>query len=184
MSISGILSSSYNQYGLCAASTPYRQGLNQLGQDLKSGNLSAAQSDFATLQAAFSQSATTSSTTSNPVAQAFHQLGQDLESGSLSAAQKDFSTIQQDLQNLGPGSTNHIHHHHRLRSGSGDSTNQNSLLQDLNQVGQSLTSGNLSAAQQAYATLQQQLEQFALGGGALSTKSRTLQAQAPVSLLA
>ena len=168
MSISAILNSSSNQYQIGAASNPYQQEMQQLGQALQSGNLSAAQSDFATLQAAFSQPATTPGSTStgsasNPVAQAFNQLGTDLQSGNLSAAQKDFSTVQQDLQNN--LSTNHFHHHHHLSSGggSGDSSNQNSLLQDLNQIGQSLTSSNLAGAQQAYATLQQQLQQFALG---------------------
>jgi predicted nuclease of predicted toxin-antitoxin system len=185
MSISGILSNNLSQYQLGAASNLCQQGVQQLSKDLQSGNLSAAQSDFATLQAAFSQpAATTSATTastSNSIAQAFNQLGTDLQSGNLSAAQKDLPTVQQDLQNN--LSTNHFHHHHHLSSGSGsgsgDSTNQSSLLQDLNQVGQSLTSSNLAGAQQAYASLQQQLQQFALGGGA---QSSTLLAQMPVSL--
>jgi len=138
MSIAGILSSSFLQNQLSAASSPYRKDMQQLSQALQSGN--------------------------------------------LSAAQKDFSTFQQDLQNLGVPSTNHLHHHHHRSVGSGDSSTQNSLIQDLNQIGQALTSGNLSGAQQAYATLQQQLQQFALGGGALSSRSSTLPAQPPVSL--
>jgi len=184
MSISAILNSSSNQFQMSAASNPYQQELQQLGQALQSGNLSAAQSDFATLQAAFSQPATTTGSTSagspsNPVAQAFNQLSTDLQSGNLSAAQKDFSTVQQDLQNH--LSTDHFHHHHHLSSGggSGDSSSQNSLLQDLNQIGQSLTSSNLAGAQQAYATLQQQLQQFALGGADSSQLSNM-----PLSLVA
>jgi len=158
--------------------------MQQLGQALQSGNLSAAQSDFATLQAAFSQPATTAGSTStgstsNPVAQAFNQLSSDLQSGNLAAAQKDFSTVQQDLQNN--LSSNHFHHHRHLSSagGSGDSSNQNPLLQDLNQIGQSLTSSNLAGAQQAYATLQQQLQQFALGSADSSQLSNM-----PLSLVA
>ncbi len=182
MSISGILSNNYNQYQLGAASNPYQQ-IQRLSQALQSGNLSAAQSDIATLQAAFSQPATTTSattaSTSNPIAQAFNQLGTDLQSGNLSAAQKDFSTVQQDLQSEGGPSTSHFHHHHHFSGGSGNSTDQNPLLLDLNQVGQSLTSSNLAGAQQAYATLQQEMQQFALGGG---TQSSTLLAQMPVSL--
>ncbi len=182
MSISAILNSSSNQFQIGAASNPYRQEIQQLGQALQSGNLSAAQSDFATLQAAFSQPATTTGSTSagspsNPVAQAFNQLSTDLQSGSLSAAQKDFSTLQQDLQNN--LSTDHFHHHHHLSSGSGDSSSQNPLLQDLNQIGQSLTSSNLAGAQQAYATLQQQLQQFALGSEGSSQLSNM-----PLSLVA
>ena len=184
MSISAILNSSSNQFQIGAARNPYQQEMQQLGQALQSGNLSAAQSDFATLRAAFSQPATatgstSTSSSSNSVAQAFNQLGTDLQSGNVSAAQKDFSTVQQDLQsNL---SNNRFHHHHHLSSGggSGDSSNQNSLLQDLNQLGQSLTSSNLAGAQQAYATLQQQLQQFALGSEGSSQLSNT-----PLSLVA
>jgi hypothetical protein len=179
MSISAILNSSSNQYQIGAARNPHQQEMQQLGQALQSGSLSAAQSDFATLQAAVSQPATITGSTSNPVAQAFNQLSTDLRSGSLSSAQKDFSTLQQDLQNN--LSTDHLHHHHHLSSGggSGDSSNQNSLLQDLNQIGQSLTSSNLAGAQQAYATLQQQLQQFALGSADSSQLSNM-----PLSLVA
>jgi len=184
MSISAILNSSSNQFQIGAASNPYKQDMQQLGQALQSGNLSAARSDFAALQAAFSQPATTTGSTSagsasNPVAQAFNQLSTDLQSGNISAAQKDFSTVQQDLQNN--LSTDHFRHHHHLGSGggSGDSNNQNSLLQDLNQIGQSLTSSNLAGAQQAYATLQQQLQQFALGSEGSSQLSNM-----PLSLVA
>lgn len=141
MSISGILSGSYSQNPLSAAKSNYQQQLQQLSQDLKAGNLTAAQSDFATLQ---------------------------------KAAHNDFSTVQQALQNSNStGPANPIHHHHI--SARGGSSEENSLLQNLSQVGQSLASGNLSSAQQAYATLQQQLQQFAFGGGTQSTPS-------PVSL--
>jgi hypothetical protein len=195
MSISGILSSSFLQNQLSAASSPYQQDMQKLSQDLQSGNLSAAQSDFATLQAAFSQPAastgtgstasTSGASTSNPVAQAFNQLATDLKSGNLSAAQKDFSTVQQDLQSLGGSSTGHLHYNHRISPGNlgGDPTDQNSLLQDLNQVGQNLTSSNLAGAQEAYATLQQELQTFALGGGALSSsQTSALLGQPLVSL--
>jgi|SRR5208337_1618721 len=193
MSISAILNSSYNQNQFSPVCSPYKQDMQQLSQDLQSGNLSAAQSDFAALQAAFSQPAATSaststastsssSSTSNPITQAFNQLASDLKSGNLSAAQKDFSTVQQDLQNQGTPSASHFHHHH-ISTGSGDSSTQNSLLQDLNQVGQNLTSSNLSGAQAAYATLQQELQQFALGGGSLSSsQTSALLAQPLVSL--
>jgi hypothetical protein len=96
------------------------------------------------------------SAASNLYQQDFKQLGQDLKSGNLAAAQKDFSTIQQDLQSLGGPSIPHSHHRYRVGIGDGNLINSSSLLQDLNQVGQALASGNLSAAQQAYAALQAQ----------------------------
>jgi hypothetical protein len=116
---------------------------------------------------------------SNLLQQELQQLGGDLQSGNLSAAQKDYSTIQQDLQRAtGTPPANHFHHHHRVAtSGGEDSSSQNSLLQDLNQLGQSLTSSNLSSAQQAYSSLQQQLQQFALGSKDASELSNL-----PVSL--
>lgn len=186
MSVSGILSSSFLQNQLSSVSSPYQQDMQKLSQDLQSGNVSAAQSDFATLQKAFQQSATTSASTSttsasSPVAQSFNQLASDLQSGNLSAAQKDLSTAQQSLLSEARLPVSHFHHRDHFGGGGGssDSSSQNSLLQDLNQVGQSLTSSNLAGAQQAYATLQQELQQFALGGG---TQSSTLLSQMPVSV--
>jgi hypothetical protein len=189
MSISGILSSSFLQNQLSAVSSPYKQDMQKLSQDLQSGNLSAAQSDFATLQAAFSQPAsstgsvstfsTSAASTSNPVVQAFNQLGTDLKSGNLSAAQKDLSTVQQDLHN----NLSTSHFNHRINGGSGNSGGQNPLLQDINPGGPNLTASNLAGAQQAYASLEQQLQQSALGGGTLSsTQTDALLAQPLVSL--
>ena len=171
MSISAILSSAYNQPQIGSSTSPYQQSIQQLGKDLQSGNLSAAQSDFASLQAAFAQPSTTTGPstptptgpTASPVAQAFNQLSSDLQSGNLSAAQKDFSTVQQDLQSRGRTPIFHVPHY---LGGGSNSGSQNSLLQDLNSIGQSLSSTSLAGAQQAYASLQQALQEFSLGGGA------------------
>jgi hypothetical protein len=175
MSISGISSNSYNPYQTGA--NPLQQQFQQLGQALQSGNLSAAQSDFASLRAGFSQpssttgasSATsTSSTTSNPVNQAFNQLASDLHSGNLSAAQKDYSAIQQETKTpmwfSGPQSIDPNH----LGGKGGDY-----LRPKISEIGQDASSStsNLAAAQQSYATLEQQLQQFALGGTALTPDS-------------
>jgi outer membrane protein assembly factor BamD (BamD/ComL family) len=100
----------------------------QLGQDLQSGNLQAAQQDYANLQQDVqliasqqagrlhhhphmegSQSGSSSSEQSNPIAQAFRTLAQDLQAGNLSAAQSAFATLQSDLQQIGgflPGGSN------------------------------------------------------------------------------
>ncbi len=169
MSVSGINSSSYNPYQL-NTSNPFQQ----LGKDLQSGNLSAAQSDFATLQTAFSSSptstaststaSTSTASTSNPVAQAFNQLASDLKSGDLSAAKQDVSTLQQDLGGKGDYPIHQMHNHHRFGAGVGALTGQNPLLEQLSQLGQDLTSGNLSAAQQAYSALQTQATATRTGG--------------------
>ena len=91
--------------------------------------------------------------------QEFQQLGQDLQSGNLSAAQQAYSTIQQDVQQASP----HMHHHHHhLSTGTSDTTSSsnNPLAQEFSTLGQALQSGNLSAAQTAYSTMQQDLMQL------------------------
>jgi outer membrane protein assembly factor BamD (BamD/ComL family) len=133
----------------------FQQDFKQLGKDLQSGNLSAAQSDFAAIQSDLPQTSSTATSTSqnsNPIAQAFNQLSQDLKSGNLRAAQQDYSTIQQDFQNQ--ASQTHHHHHHHHFGGSQDS--QASQLFD--QLGQDLQSGNLSGAQSDFNSLQSLLQ--------------------------
>lgn len=176
MSISAILGTGSSQYQLGAANNLFQR----LSQDLKAGNLASAQSDFASLQKAFSRPTTTSASTSNPIAQAFNQFATDLMSGDLAAAQKDFSAIQQDIQNLGDLSTKHFHHYRPLSTGGEDLANQNSLLQDLNQLGQNLTSGNLVSAQQAYAALQ---AQASVSTGGILDQTRPPVSGPPVSTI-
>lgn len=162
MSVSGISSTSlFNSQTVENNFQKAQQEFQQLGPDLQSGNLAAAQSDFTTLQNLLPQSTSTTSASqsSNPIAQAFAQLGKDLQSGNLSAAQQDYKTIQQDFQNQAaqqPTQTNagHGHHHHH-----GASESQSSdITQLLNQVGSALQSGNFSSAQQAFNSLVQQLQ--------------------------
>jgi outer membrane protein assembly factor BamD (BamD/ComL family) len=163
MSISAISNNflDYNMQNIQAQMQQFRQEFQQLGQDLQSGNLSAAQTDFAALQQAEPQSASSSSTqTSSPLAQAFNQLSQDLKSGNLSAAQQDYSTIQQDLQNH----AGQVHHHHHHGGGGG----QSEITQLLQQLGQDLQSGSLSTAQQAYSTLMQDFPLSGQNSGAAS----------------
>lgn len=136
MSVSGISSSNLSTYGTSGSGQSNFQQIQkefqQLGQDLQSGNLSAAQSDFVTLTklvpklasaVASSSSASASSTSSssqsaNPLLQNFSQLAQDLQSGNLSAAQSDYTNIQQDFQHFSPQSGGPQGHHHH--SGNGD----------------------------------------------------------------
>jgi hypothetical protein len=162
MSVSGISSSSlfnYENQNVQNRFQQFRQEFQQLGQDLQSGNLSAAQQDFATLQQLGPQNNSSVSTQSNnPIAQAFNQLSQDLQSGNLSAAQQDFAQIQQDFQNQtsGQNQAEEVHHHHH-HGGGGESSEISQLF---SQLGQDLQSGNLSSAQQTYNSLLQDLQQF------------------------
>ncbi len=164
MSVTGISSSNFLQsYLTQSAQTKFQQiqsQFQQLGQDLQAGNLAQAQSDFATLtqELPSAQQQTGAATSTSSIAQALQTLGQDLQSGNLSAAQQDFATIQQDAQqSSGSGHAHHNHLRHAIDNGQQDS---NTLSQAFGALGQALQSGNLSSAQQAYASLQQDLQQF------------------------
>ena len=172
MSVSGLSGSSFFQaYNTGSVQQnrfqQFQKEFQQLGQDLQSGNLSQAQSDFATLQQN-APSSSSSASSSNPLTQAFSKLSQDLQAGNLSAAQGDYSSIQQDLQqNAAQGAQGHHHHHHHHADSSQDSSSNgpgSAINQAFSLLGQDLQSGNLQAAQQAYATLQQDFQQFAALG--------------------
>ena len=151
----------------------FKQAFQQLGQDLQSGNIQQAETDLATLEPGFnpnqpasstsstsaSSSTTTSSTSassSGTVSQGFNQIAQDLQSGNLTAAQSDYTNLQQDLRS----GHAHFRHMHAGSHGGGAAAQQ-----ELAQLGQALQSGNLGAAQQAYATLQTDLPGFMTSGG-------------------
>jgi hypothetical protein len=167
MSVAGISSSNLFNYETQSTQNKaqqFQQEFQQLGKDLQSGNLSAAQSDFATLQQYAPQSSSTSSSQNSPIAQEFAQLAKDIQSGNTSAAQQDYSTIQQDMQSH--ASEGH-HHHHSSGGGEG----QSAVSQLMSQLGQALQAGNLSSAQQAYSTLQQEFQQFTQSNGTSATSS-------------
>ena len=146
MSTSGISSSMLNQW------QQLQQEFQQLGSDLSSGNLTAAQSDFATLQKDMPQTSSSTATaqSNNPIAQEISQLSQDLKSGNLSAAQQDYANLQQDFQSHATQG----HHHHGRSGGS----QQSQFSQLFSQLGQDLQSGNLSSAQSTFSSMQQLLQ--------------------------
>jgi hypothetical protein len=151
MSVAGISSTSLSNLSSQTVQNNRQQMQQQfqlLGQDLQSGNLSAAQSAFASLQQSAPQPSSTSLLQSNnPIAQEFSQLSTDLQSGNTSAAKQDYATIQQDFQNEAMS----MHHHHASEGGSGTAG------QSLQPLSQALPTSSLSAAQQAYSALQQNL---------------------------
>ena len=188
MGMFGVASTTLGQISSATTPNPHKQQIKQgfqlLGQHLQSGNLSQAQSDFASLQQLLpggQQSSlltpVSSAQSSNPLATAVSQLAQDLKSGNLTAAQSDFATVQQDLQQGGPqAGTAHGHHHrhHQSDGDSGQSSGQPNPISTLfGQLGQDLQSGNLSAAQQAYSSLQQDFQQFALNNSSTTSGAPT-----------
>jgi len=138
----------------------------QLGQDLQAGNLTGAQQDFATLQQALpSGQSQSQQNTASPIAQAFTALSQALQSGNLQDAQTAFTTLQGDIQQQ-QGSGQRHHHHHGGNSSqstaSAASQQTDPVATAFGALSQALQSGNLSGAQTAFATLQQDLtQQFA-----------------------
>ena len=176
MGIFGVASGILGQIASATSPSPNKQqskqGFQQLGQDLFSGNLSQAQSDFSSLQQLLPSGQQSSLLTpasgtqsSSPLATAVSQLALDLKSGNLTAAQSDFATVQQDLQQAGQqAGAAHGHHHHRHHGGgesSQSSGRQDPITTLFGQLGEDLQSGNVAAAQQAYASLQQDLQRFA-----------------------
>lgn len=148
----------------------------QLGQDLQSGNVTQAESDYTTLtqnlssfssnstsaDTANANSTTTVDSSTSSLADAFKTLGQDLQSGNLSAAQSDFTTVQNDLQqatNQAPPPPPPP-----PPSNTSTSTSTNSILKELNALGEALSSSDLTSAQTAYSTLQQDLLQLVVNG--------------------
>ena len=183
MSVSGVSSSNFFQSNLAqGAQNKFQQiqgQFQQLGKDLQSGNLSQAQQDFATLtqELPSSQQQTGAATSTSSVAQAFKTLGQDLQSGNLSAAQQDFAAIQQNAQQAS-GSA-HGHHNHHRRAISSGQQGGSPISQVFGALGQALQSGNLPSAQQAYATLQQDLQQYLPGSSSSSGSTSTTAASLP-----
>jgi hypothetical protein len=177
MSVSGISSSfNYNAQSVANNGQQSRQEFQQLGQDLQSGNLSAAKEDFATLQQLRQQTNSTSSGHSNsPIAQEVKQLSQDLASGNLSAAQQDYAKIQQDIQ------TQMVHRHHHHHGGGNEAS---AIGQSVEPLSQALQSGNLSAAQQAYSTLQQDLPPFVQNNGPSSTQGSSQSSSNSIQVIA
>ncbi len=168
MSVAGIGSSSfcdYNSQSVQNKKQQFRDEFQQLGKDLQSGNLSAAQADFTTIQQQRTQGkSSTSSTQSNPLAQDVDQLSQDLQSGNLTAAQQDYAKIQSDAQRATPQTQGHHHHHHSSGGGGGGG----GISQLMSQLGDALQAGNMSAAQQSYTSLEQDFQEYMQTGAIFS----------------
>jgi hypothetical protein len=160
-----------------------RQEFEQLGHDLQSGNLKAAQSDFATLQqsgplskptaaAAPGAPSSPASQDSNSVSQAFSQLAQDLRTGNMTAARQDYTTLQRDMQKARPGLLQHLQ-----TLSNGVSTVEGLLGQAV----PGLPGGYISAALQAYGLLAPSLPG---SGSATNLGGGTQSAYAPLSVTA
>ena len=158
--LSSILNAGGNTQNSPNNSSQFQTEFQQMGQDLQAGNLAQAEQDFATLsQNSPSANQSSSGGASSPISQAFSSLSKDLQSGNLSAAQNDYATIQNDFEQQ--RSSGHMHGHHRHTDG----IDQPQVNQNFTSLAQALQSGNLNAAQTAFAALQQALDAFTAASG-------------------
>ena len=161
-----------------------RQDFEQLFQSMQSGNLSAAQQAYADLQqlrtaavgsatasagstaATDNSTAATASATANPVITDWTALGQALQSGSLSTAQDALSKLKQDATTQWQSEMQNAKATYALMQGtaSGNTSTSavgavsNDVQTDLNNLSQSLQSGDTAGAQKLLAKLEQDLQ--------------------------
>ena len=149
MSTYGISSGGFSQMeALLASADQFTTDFKQLGSDLTSGNLAAAQQDFVTL----SQDALNS-----PFASAS-------ASGS-SPSQTTVSTASTTTSPTATASTSTASSQAGGMQSGAHSTGLSALAQDFQALSQALQSGNLSGAQQAFTQLQQDAQQAEQSGG-------------------
>jgi len=118
MSIDSI-SPSYSPYQTNETQNPFlqiRKNVEQMGQALNSGDLTAAQTAYSSLRQLLPSSTADQEQTGQQVNQSafsadFDALGQALQSGDLAKAQEAFARLQQDAQSAQKG--HHHHHHHK-----------------------------------------------------------------------
>jgi hypothetical protein len=163
MSVSGISSSNLVNYNTTNVQNQqqWQAQLQQLGQELQSGNLSALQ--------------TSAQTTAQTELTALQPGSQSGTTGvQADSSTQTFSPPQATPQH---GIHSHAHHFRVAADSDGDS---DSTTQDANPLGQ-IDTGNASTAQQAYSAWQQDLQQVGLNSDLLTAQSASWQ---PVSLSA
>ena len=161
------------------ANNPMSTDIQSLGNSIQSGDVAGAEQtleqiqkhmkghgDFAKQQidlqsstsnaASASQTGTTGSST-DPIQQAFQSLSAALSSGNLSDAQSAFATLQNDLTAQSSSSTTTATESASTASASATASGSDPLQQDFQNLSSALTAGNLSDAQSAFATLQNDL---------------------------
>ena len=160
MSVAGIFSSSLMNYlapgvqsktqAAQSSTSQFQQEFQQLGQDLQSGNLSSAQADFQGLQGRLALKPRALLRRAEvPL------LRSSINSPRISSTKTEIPQLRSrttpQFSRLAKRKTADGHHHHHHGGGS-----ENAVSQSLDQIGQALQAGNLSAAQQAYSSLQRE----------------------------
>ncbi len=163
VSTSGITSSLFSQIlGSPSAANQFATDLNQLGQDLQTGNLPAAQSDFVTLSqdaqngatsstqansesgiaASLLTALTSSPSSSNSFVNELNQIGTDLQSGNLSAAQGDMLSLESTILAAASSGSSAV----STPTASAASSNPTSAMGLIQAIVQAMSSGDTSDA--------------------------------------
>jgi outer membrane protein assembly factor BamD (BamD/ComL family) len=150
-----------------------KQDFQQLASALQSGNLSQAQSAYASIQQVLQANAgSAAGGASNTLQNDFAALGQALQSGGLTQAQSAFSELQSDFQ---AGRQSAAAARGGTAAQASDryvSQGQNAeqvAQQDYTRLASDLQAGNLAGAQSDYANLQQLVRAYQ--GPSLSTNA-------------
>ena len=108
----------------------FSSDLKELGQALQSGNLSEAQSAFASLSQLPGVQSALQNNPNSQFAQAISQIGSALQSGNLGDAQQALSSLQQQVASSASGasSTPHVGGHHHHHHGGGGSIRQAAVI--------------------------------------------------------
>ncbi|HUI31927.1 MAG TPA: hypothetical protein VLX91_17085 [Candidatus Acidoferrales bacterium] len=135
------------------------QQFMQLEQALQSGDVSAAQSAYSTIQSSFQNSSSGLGALSGTSLSDFQAIGTALQSGDVSSAESALAALQQDAQaatgsSSGSGAVHHHHHHHKGQVNS----SMAQQMSDLNSLGSALQSGSASSAQSAFSALLQDVQ--------------------------
>jgi hypothetical protein len=164
MSISGISSDPtvYRKY--TSPLQQIRKDFAALKTSLSSNDLTGAQKAFATLQKdmqSIGQAQSSQQTGANsPLDNDLAAISTALQKGDLQGAQNAFATLAQDMQQMrqtqGSEQTQKAHHRHHHHGGSAQNTTSNPFS-DLAAISSALQNGNVPGAQNAFATLQQDL---------------------------
>jgi hypothetical protein len=157
-----------------------QQDFKQLASDLQSGDLSGAQSAYASIEQLLpaNQSSSGSATGSNgssAIQSDIASLGQALQSGDLSGAQSAFSQLQSDLQTAAQSAQTppQAEDQYVGRSSQQGLSVAKQVQQDYAQLASSLQSDDLAGAQSAFTNLQQALQSQGTSTTQSSTGSST-----------
>lgn len=88
------------------------------------------------------------------VQSSFEQLGSDLQSGNLSSAKEDYVTLSENT----PGGSSSSSSSTSSTSSTSSSSSTDPMSQKMSALGQALNSGDLSGAQKAYSSIQQDFQ--------------------------